>query len=184
MKEKKLRVIELIENFEQEVGDMNVVPMTGRVLIGKSTIENFLTELKEILPSEYMHVQELYYKIDEVLEKTKATGMASLQEAEAKAENIVKNAQTKANDMLARAKEQSAKMISEHEITRNAEAKARSLRENAIREARHNVESSLNFAKTKLHACEGEVSELLKNIHNQKKRYEAEYIERTNRKGQ
>ena len=108
-----LDVLSIIDLIEEVVEKASVVPLTGKIMIDKEEISDYIRELRIVYPDE---LKEAKWVKDE--------RQRIINEAQARADSIQKNAE-----------ETQMALIDEHEITRCAYEQANELVRNASEQA-------------------------------------------------
>lgn len=173
---KTLKVIELIRDFEERLSTKTTLPLTRTIMVKKSDFEDILEGIKQLLPEEFLHVQNLYDKISDISEDTNFKAKSALKQAQDTADDIMTEANTKANNIISNAQARAEAMVSNHEIVRQAKAQATKMLENAEKNARYNILNSLEYSKVTLESCESEVVQLLKSLQAESRKVDSEYI--------
>lgn len=109
----EMDVMEIVDMLEETVEKASSVPLTGKIMLDKDEILDYLQELRLVYPDELKEAKWV-----------KEERQRILSEAEARAEAIQKNAE-----------ETQMQLIDEHEITRCAYDQANELVKNATEQA-------------------------------------------------
>jgi len=169
----ELRVLELLEEFEDKLEASTTVPLTGKILVDRDDLMTLLKEINELLPDEYQHVRWIKSQKDDILDAANETANAIRQNAEIEARTRLDEAEAKAGDMVMAASVRANELVESHEIVRRARQKA----EAVIAEAENKAEGirsgtyeyaeevmkrvSVNLSKV-LHTVEENIEELQK----------------------
>lgn len=97
-----MEIMEIIDMMEETIDKAPVVPLSGKILIDKEDILDYIQEMRLVFP-------------DEVKEAKWVKG---------ERQRILSEAETKAQEMLKNAEEKMVQMVDENEITRQAYEKA------------------------------------------------------------
>lgn len=108
-----MEVMEIIEMMEETIDKAPVVPLSGKILLDKEDILDYIQEMRLVFPDELKEAKWV-----------KGERQRILTEAETKAEEMIKNAE-----------ERMAQMVDENEITRQAYEKANEIETSARNEA-------------------------------------------------
>lgn len=115
-----MKVLELLDQLEEEIESGSSVPLTGKKMLDPDRLLDVLDEIREILPGEFRQAELLQQERERILE----------------------DAQKEAVTLVTDTEQRMLKMVSEHEITQRAykqsqeiidasEANAAELRDNA-----------------------------------------------------
>ena len=108
-----MEVMEIIEMMEETIDKAPVVPLSGKILLDKEDILDYIQEMRLVFP-------------DELKEAKWVKG---------ERQRILTEAETKADEMIKNAEERMAQMVDENEITRQAYEKASEIEASARNEA-------------------------------------------------
>lgn len=108
-----MEVMEIIEMMEETIDKAPVVPLSGKILLDKEDILDYIQEMRLVFP-------------DELKEAKWVKG---------ERQRILTEAETKADEMIKNAEERMAQMVDENEITRQAYEKANEIETSARNEA-------------------------------------------------
>ena len=97
-----MEIMEIIDMMEEAVDKAPVVPLSGKILLDKEDILDYIQEMRLVFP-------------DEVKEAKWVKG---------ERQRILSEAETKAQEMIKNAEERMVQMVDENEITRQAYEKA------------------------------------------------------------
>ncbi|GAV23701.1 hypothetical protein [Carboxydothermus pertinax] len=98
-------VLKILEEFEEKINDSPKIPLTGKVLIDEEELFLFIDKIRSVLPEEI----------------SKAKGILETRE------NLLNKARNEAEEILERAKLQGEKWLSESEMIKIAEERAREI---------------------------------------------------------
>ena len=107
-------IMEIIDMMEETITKASSVPLTGKIMMDKEELLDFLQEMRLVYPEELKEAKWV-----------KSERQRSLEEAEERADAVKKSAE-----------ETQERLIDEHEITRQAYEKAEAIREMSERDAR------------------------------------------------
>lgn len=137
-----MEVMEIVEMMEEAIDKAPVVPLSGKILIDKEDILDYIQEMRLVFPDELKEAKWI-----------KGERQRILSEAEGKAEEMLKNAE-----------EKMIQMVEENEITRKAYEKA-----NIVENEANNNVAQMNadfdqYVNDTLNALERSVDATLKHI--------------------
>jgi len=142
-------ILKVIDMLEEVVDKAPTVPFTGKIMLDKEDIIDYIQEMRLVYPEDMKEAQWINSQRDRLLE-----------EAEKKAEAMQKNAEEKI-----------VQLIDEHEITRQAYEKANELMANAKNVAMQEKEDCVKYANDVLGDVERRLEMLLNKVRDDKKYY-------------
>ena len=107
-------IMEIIDMMEDTISKASSVPLTGKIMMDKDELLDFLQEMRLVYPEEHKEAKWVKTERQRILD-----------EAEERADAIRKSAE-----------ETQERLIDEHEITRQAYEKAEAIRDMSERDAR------------------------------------------------
>ena len=107
-------IMEIIDMMEETITKASSVPLTGKIMMDKDELLDFLQEMRLVYPEELKEAKWV-----------KTERQSILDEAEERADAIKKSAE-----------ETQERLVDEHEITRQAYEKAEAIRDMSERDAR------------------------------------------------
>ena len=142
-------IMEIIDMMEETIEKAPVVPLSGKILVDKDDIMDYIQEMRLVYPEELKEAKWL-----------KGERQRILSEAEAKAEATVKNAE-----------EEAVRMVDENEITRQAYEQANSV----VAEAQNRqaeIQTSLDqYVNDRLSELEHGLDSLIREVQQEKANY-------------
>ncbi len=142
-------IMEIIDMMEETIEKAPVVPLSGKILVDKDDIMDYIQEMRLVYPDEVKEAKWL-----------KGERQRILSEAEAKAEATVKNAE-----------EEAVRMVDENEITRQAYEQANSV----VAEAQNRqaeIQTSLDqYVNDRLSELEHGLDALIREVQQEKANY-------------
>ena len=109
-----MEILEIIDLMEESIEKSPVVPLSGKILVDKEDILDYIQEMRLVFPEELKEAKWVKTERQRILD-----------EAEERADAIKKSAE-----------EMQEKLIDEHEITRQAYEKADAIRDMSEKDAR------------------------------------------------
>lgn len=119
-----MEIMALLERLEEMIGQATKVPLTGKVLIDPDDFFGLVDEMREVLPQEIRD----------------ANRVASQRE------QIITDAREQAESMMREAQAMGQRLTAEHSVTREAQAQADELIDQAKRVAREIRQNALEWA--------------------------------------
>ena len=107
-------IMEIIDMMEDTIAKASTVPLTGKIMMDKDELLDFLQEMRLVYPEELKEAKWVKTEIQRILD-----------EAEERADAIKKSAE-----------ETQERLVDEHEITRQAYEKAEAIRDMSERDAK------------------------------------------------
>lgn len=142
-------IMEIIDMMEETIEKAPVVPLSGKILVDKDDIMDYIQEMRLVYPDEVKEAKWL-----------KGERQRILSEAEAKAEATIKNAE-----------EEAVRMVDENEITRQAYEQANSV----VAEAQNRqaeIQTSLDqYVNDRLSELEHGLDSLIREVQQEKANY-------------
>ena len=137
-----MEIMEIVEMMEEAIDKAPVVPLSGKILIDKEDILDYIQEMRLVFPDELKEAKWI-----------KGERQRILSEAEGKAEEMLKNAE-----------EKMIQMVDENEITRKAYEKANILENEANNNVAQMHADFDQYVNDTLNALERSVDATLKHI--------------------
>ena len=119
-------IMEIIDMMEETITKASSVPLTGKIMMDKDELLDFLQEMRLVYPEELKEAKWVKTERQRILD-----------EAEERADAIRKSAE-----------ETQERLVDEHEITRQAYEKADAIREMSERDSRESTKSHAGSAAT------------------------------------
>ncbi len=138
-----MEILEIIDLMEESIDKSPVVPLSGKILVDKEDILDYIQEMRLVFPEE---IKEANW--------VKEERQRILSEAETRAQTMVKNAEDKVRQM-----------IDENEVTRQAVEQANQLVNDAQTRSMEIKLDSDQYADDVLGDVEKRLEMLLKKVH-------------------
>jgi len=138
-------VLKLLEELEEIIDSSRAVPFSNKVAVDKEEIYDIINEIKTRLPNDIKQSKFI------VQERNK----------------ILLDAQKEADDLKAQTQEQVAKLVDEHEITKQAYAQSAEIVENGRKDAREMRLGATEYADQVLAIAEDRMQKMLDAIRNE-----------------
>ncbi len=144
-----MEIMEIIDMMEETVDKAPVVPLSGKILLDKEAILDYIQEMRLVFPDELKEAKWV-----------KGERQRILSEAEAKAEEMIKNAE-----------EKMIQMVDENEITRQAYERA-SVIENDAKNFEAQIKADADqYLNSMLNVLERDLDVLIKKVQDDKMEY-------------
>lgn len=144
-----MEIMEIIDMMEETVDKAPVVPLSGKILLDKEAILDYIQEMRLVFPDELKEAKWV-----------KGERQRILSEAEAKADDMIKNAE-----------EKMIQMVDENEITRQAYERA-SVIENDARNFEAQMKADADqYLNSMLNVLERDLDVLIKKVQDDKMEY-------------
>ena len=134
-----MRVVELIEEFQEKLDNKGNFMMTNKVLIEREELEELLTNLKTFLPDEVKQAKWIRDERDKIVGEAKEQARVTVEESEQKQQQMINEA-----------KREYETLVSNTEVMKEAELRARNLLENARQESENIREESYRYSQSML----------------------------------
>lgn len=149
MDQQDMDIMEIINMMEETIDKASTVPLTGKIMIDKDELLDYIQEIRLVYPEELKEAKWV-----------KSERARILSEAEARAETIQKNAA-----------ETQMQLINEHEIYRCAEQQAKELLENVEAESMDIRNNTDDYVQDIIDDLERRVSIVLERIKSDKEAF-------------
>lgn len=149
MDQQDMDIMEIINMMEETIDKASTVPLTGKIMIDKDELLDYIQEIRLVYPEELKEAKWV-----------KSERARILSEAEARAETIQKNAA-----------ETQMQLINEHEIYRCAEQQAKELLENVEAESMEIRNNTDDYVQDIIDDLERRVSIVLERIKSDKEAF-------------
>ncbi len=149
MDQQDMDIMEIINMMEETIDKASNVPLTGKIMIDKDELLDYIQEIRLVYPEELKEAKWV-----------KSERARILSEAEARAETIQKNAA-----------ETQMQLINEHEIYRCAELQAKEILESATAEAMDVRQNTDEYVQDIIEDLERRVSIVLERVKQDKEEF-------------
>lgn len=162
--ELELRVLELLEEFEDKLEASPTVPLTGKILVDRQELLSIIKDINMLLPDEYQQVRFIKAQKVQIIEE--ATNLADELVNNARHEElrIIETAKAQETEILINATNRAKELINEHEIVRHARAKAQDILQDAESKADGIRTGSYDYAEEIMKRVELNISKILYTI--------------------
>ena len=143
-------ILEIIDLMEETIDKAAVVPLSGKILVDKEDLLDYIQEMRLVFPDE---VKEAKWVKEE-------------------RERILAEAQTRSETMIKNAEEKVVQMIDEHEITKQAVEQANQMVNDAQTKAMEIKTDCDQYADDILNDLEKRLDMLLRKVHDDKAYFE------------
>ena len=142
-------IMEIINMMEETIEKASTVPLTGKVMLDKDELLDYIQEIRLVYPDELKEAKWV-----------KSERAKILSEAEARAEQIQKNAE-----------ETQMQLIDEHEVTKIAYSQANEIYTKAQQDAMEARNDACDYADEVLSDLEKRLDLLLRKVREDKEHY-------------
>ncbi len=146
-----MRVNEIMEQLDELLSKAVVIPFKQSVIVNPRELRALLDELADTLPVELEEAQNLLRRKEEILNGAKA-----------EAQRIIQNAE-----------ENRRALVSNSEIIRAAESRAKTMLFNANNQAAEINRASMEYIENQLKQVEDTLAKSLQNVHTTKQAFSA-----------
>lgn len=108
-----MKVLELLEEFEERLETSSTIPFSGKIVIDREEINNFIKEIQLLLPDEMKHAKWIKDERNKIIE-----------DANRDAKDILEEANAKEQEILSGAKEEYEELLDKHKLVELAKEKA------------------------------------------------------------
>lgn len=162
--ELELRVLELLEEFEDKLEASPTIPLTGKILVDRQELLSILKDINMLLPDEYQQVRFIKSQKTQILEEATSIADELVNNARHEELRIIETAKAKETEILINATNRAKEMINEHEIMRQARTKAQELLQEAESKAEGIRSGSYEYAEDVMKRVEFNISKILHTI--------------------
>lgn len=145
-----MEIMEIIDMMEETIDKASVVPLTGKIVVDKEDLLDYIQEMRLVFPDE---VKEAKWVKEE-------------------RERILAEAQTRSETLIKNAEEKVVQMIDEHEVTKQAVEQANQMVNDAQTKAMEIKTDCDQYAYDILNDLEERLDMLLRKVHDDKAYFE------------
>ncbi len=145
-----MEIMEIIDMMEETIDKAPTVPLSGKVLVDKEDILDYIQEMRLVFPDE---VKEAKWVKEE-------------------RERILAEAQSRSNELIKNAEEKVIQMIDEHEVTKEAVEQANQMVNDAQQKAMEIKTDCDQYADDILNDLEKRLDMLSKKVHDDRAYFE------------
>lgn len=162
--ELELRVLELLEEFEDKLEASPTVPLTGKILVDRQELLSIIKDINMLLPDEYQQVRFIKSQKVQIIEEATSLADELVNNARHEELRIIETAKAQETEILIDATNRAKELINEHEIMRHARAKAQELIHEAENRAEGIRSGSYEYAEEVMKRVELNISKILYTI--------------------
>ncbi|HAS73125.1 MAG TPA: hypothetical protein DCS67_03165 [Clostridiales bacterium UBA8960] len=162
--ELELRVLELLEEFEDKLEAAPSVPLTGKILVDRQELLSIIKDINMLLPDEYQQVRFIKSQKSQILEEANNIADELINNARHEELRIIETARAQETEMLISATNRAKELVNEHEIMRQARVKAQELLADAESKGEGIRSSSYDYAEEVMKRVEHNISKILYTI--------------------
>ena len=145
-----MEIMEIIDMMEETIDKAPTVPLSGKILVDKEDILDYIQEMRLVFPDE---VKEAKWVKEE-------------------RERILSEAQSRSDEMIKNAEEKVVQMIDEHEVTKQAVEQANQMVNDAQQKAMEIKTDCDQYADDILNDLEKRLDMLSKKVHDDRAYFE------------
>jgi len=145
-----MEIMEIIDMMEETIDKAPTVPLSGKILVDKEDILDYIQEMRLVFPDE---VKEAKWVKEE-------------------RERILSEAQSRSDEMIKNAEEKVVQMIDEHEVTKQAVDQANAMVNDAQQKAMEIKTDCDQYADDILNDLEKRLDMLSKKVHDDRAYFE------------
>ena len=145
-----MEIMEIIDMMEETIDKAPTVPLSGKILVDKEDILDYIQEMRLVFPDE---VKEAKWVKEE-------------------RERILSEAQSRSDEMIKNAEEKVVQMIDEHEVTKQAVDQANAMVNDAQQKAMEIKTDCDQYADDILNDLEKRLDMLSKKVHDDRVYFE------------
>lgn len=162
--ELELRVLELLEEFEDKLEAAPTVPLTGKILVDRQELISIIKDINMLLPDEYQQVRFIKSQKTQIIEEATNIADELVNNARHEELRIIEAAKAQETEILITATNRAKEMVIEHEIMRQARMRAQELINDAENKAEGIRTGSYDYAEEVMKRVELNISKILHTI--------------------
>ena len=162
--ELELRVLELIEEFEDKLEAAPTVPLTGKILVDRQEFLSILKDIHVLLPEEYQHVRWIKSQKTQIVEEAQQLASELVNNARQEEFRIVESARAMETEILMNANVRAKELVDENDIVRKARKRAEEILADAEDKAESIRVGSYDYAEEVMKKVEYNISKVLHTI--------------------
>ncbi len=162
--EMQLKVLELLEEFEDKLEASPTVPLTGKVLIDRQDFLNILKDIHVLLPDEYQHVRWIKSQKNQIVEEAQGHAQELMARARQEELEIIETARIQENEILSRAQQKAKELVDQHEIVMQARQKAQRIVKDAEEKAEEIRVGSYTYAEDVMKKVDLNLTKILSTV--------------------
>lgn len=148
-----MKILELLDEMDEIVDAAPSVPLTGKILLDRSELQEIIKESRLVLPDEVKQAKWIKEERGKILDDAAAEGAS-----------IVKNAQREVNTLLEEARAEAASLVERDEIVQQAKARAEEILREVNEKAVEIESGAYYYADDLLERFENNVDKILDTI--------------------
>ncbi len=160
----ELKVLDLLEEFEDKIDNLSAIPLTGKVMLDREEIQEIIREINILLPEEYQHVKWIKSQKNQIIEDAQHTADTLITNAQQEEMKIIENAKSEESRMLGEVEEHLRQRVEEHEIVRLARERAGEIVTEAERHAFELKQNAYSYTEELLIKVKGNLHDTLHTV--------------------
>jgi vacuolar-type H+-ATPase subunit H len=164
IQELELRVLELLEEFEDKLEASPTVPLTGKILVDRQEFLSIIKDINMMLPDEYQQVRFIKSQKSQIIEEATQIADELVNNARHEELRIVETAKAQETEILINATNRAKELVNEHEIVRQARMKAQEILTDAEEKAEGIRTGSYDYAEDIMRRVEVNLSKILHTV--------------------
>jgi len=160
----ELKVLDLLEEFEDKIDNLSAIPLTGKVMLDREEIQEIIREINILLPEEYQHVKWIKSQKNQIIEDAQNTADNVIANAQQEEMKIIESAKSEEARMMNEVEEHLRHRVEEHEITRLAKERAEEIVAEAERHAYELKQNAYEYTEDMLVKVKGNLHNLLQTV--------------------
>ncbi|OJV64727.1 MAG: hypothetical protein BGO41_14090 [Clostridiales bacterium 38-18] len=164
IQELELRVLELLEEFEDKLEASPTVPLTGKILVDRQEFLSIIKDINMMLPDEYQQVRFIKSQKTQIIEEATQIADELVNNARHEELRIIETAKAQETEILINATNRAKELINEHEIVRLARMKAQEIMSDAEEKAEGIRTGSYDYAEDIMRRVEVNLSKIIHTV--------------------
>lgn len=160
----ELKVLELLEEFEDKLESSPTVPLTGKILVDREEFLSVLKDIHVLLPDEYQHVRWIKSQKSQIIEEATEEASRIIGEARVEEREVLETARAHEQEMLINAENRMRELVNEHEIVRMAKERAMEIVREAELHAKEMRVNAYEYAEELMKKVEYNMGKVLQTV--------------------
>jgi len=137
-----LKVLDLLEEFENRLEGIVALPLTNKIVINKDDFLDLIREINILLPEEYQHVKWIRSQKNQIIDDAQKNASTILQMAQSQENQIITNARDEEERIMMEVKGKMDQLLNENTIVELAEERSKEIIAEAEKKAEDTEERS------------------------------------------
>lgn len=157
----KLVVLELLEEIEDMLEEVSAVPFTGKIMLSRGELIDIIGKISAKMPEEYQRVKYLFENKEEILKEAEEEAKNIINAAKEQEAEILNHLENKKEELNVKFAREHDKLVDNNEIVQAAKRKAEAIINDAKGKAREMRRSSFDYSQKMLQKSKRDLEEKL-----------------------